>query len=76
MQTEPIRLPAWIATLLVVVAIPVAVAFLTDLPVKPALAVALSALAPLIVASEVSRRRVDSPVTVARKVKDAKARAK
>lgn len=74
MRTEPIRLPAWAATLLTVLAIPVATAYLTGISVKQALATALAALVPLLVAGEVSRRKVDAPATVRAKVKAARQR--
>lgn len=76
MHTEPIRLPGWAATLLVVVVIPVVVAWLTDISVKGALAVALSSLAPLLIANEVARRQVDSPATVDAKLVAAATRSK
>jgi membrane protein implicated in regulation of membrane protease activity len=64
-KSEPILLPAALATLLVVVAIPVGVAWLTDLPVKAALATALLSLAPLLIANTRSRKRVHTSRTVA-----------
>jgi len=66
MNTEPIRLPAWIVTLLVLLVIPVSVAYLTDVSVKATLATALGSLAPLLVANEVSRTKVQPTARMAR----------
>lgn len=75
MSTEPIRLPAWVVTLLVIVIIPVSVAYLTDAPVRATLAAALGALIPLLAANEVSRRKVTSPASLKAKKKTAKSGA-
>lgn len=61
MQSEPIRLPLWLASLLSAVVIPFAVALLTDVDLKQALATALLAVIPLLGAGEVARRTAWSP---------------
>lgn len=61
MQTEPIRLPLWLASLLSAVVIPLGVALLSDVDLKVALATALGALVPLLGAGEVARRTAWSP---------------
>lgn len=61
MQTEPIRLPLWVASILTAVVIPLAVALLTDVDWRQALATALLSLIPLLGAGEVARRTAWSP---------------
>lgn len=71
MQTEPIRLPLWLASLLSAVVIPLAVALLSDVDVKAALATALGALIPLLGAGEVARRTAWSPASHERQMEHA-----
>lgn len=65
MRTEPIRLPAWIASFLAVVVVPLLIALLTDVDWKVALAAALAAVVPLLAGAETARAFTDSPATKA-----------
>jgi uncharacterized membrane protein len=68
MTDEPIRLPAWAASLLAVGVLPFVVSVLTGLDWRPALAAAVAAVIPLLAGAETLRAFTDSPATRARRL--------
>jgi hypothetical protein len=62
-QLEPIRLPAWVVTLIVVFGVPVATALLTSQDWKPVLAGCLATAVPYLAVSEVARAKSVPKVT-------------
>lgn len=64
MQNEPIRLPAWLASLLAVVVLPALSSLLLGADWRTVLVGVIAAVIPLIAYTESKRARTDSPATV------------
>lgn len=64
MTSEPLRLPAWLASLLAVVALPALSALLETGDWREVLIGAVAAVIPLIALTESARARTDSPATI------------
>lgn len=67
MTTEPIRLPAWIGSLLALVILPALAASLTGVNWRTVLLGVIAALIPLLTGVEIKRGLTDSPLTAAQK---------
>lgn len=70
---EPIRVPTWLYALIVNIVVPIAVAFLTDQPVKPVIASVLLASAGFLAVAERARTKVVPNEKVVEAVDAAKA---
>lgn len=64
MHTEPIRLPAWIASLLALVILPALSELLTGVGWREVLVGVIAAVIPLLAAVETRRAFTDSPATI------------
>lgn len=63
MTTEPLRLPAWVASLLALVILPALAAWLTGVDWRTVLLGVIAAVIPLLGATEAVRALTDSPAT-------------
>lgn len=67
MNSEPIRIPAWAASLLALVILPALSSLLTGIDWRTVLLGVIAAVIPLLAVTETVRAFTDSPVTAARK---------
>lgn len=64
MNNEPIRLPAWLASLLAIVILPALSSLLLGTDWRTVLVGVIAAVIPLIAYTESKRARTDSPATI------------
>lgn len=73
MSTEPIRLPAWLASLLALVILPALASLLTGVDWRTVLIGVIAVVIPLLGYTESARARTDSPATIQSQYEAAKA---